>query len=128
MIPKYRMSIDGYGCQNSRSLDGGNQFLSMLVETLKINERQRQLVGYSSPLACQSEEVNALTFGNKKPGISAQIIFLESGLQLHTWPEKEEATVDIFSCLKFDRSLVEKAFKRFFKPREIEVEYPPAES
>ena len=121
MTPKFRMSIDGYSCKNSRSLDGCNQFLTMMVATLKINERQRQLT--SHPLAQQSEEVNALTFGNKKPGISAQMIFLESGLQLHTWPEEKEATLDIFSCLKFDRILVEKAFKSFFKPEMIEVWY-----
>ena len=121
MTLKYRMSIDGYGCKNSRSLDGCNQFLTMLVETLKINERQRQLTGY--PLAQQAEEVDNLTSGKKKPGISAQIIFLESGLQLHTWPEREEASVDIFSCLKFDKDLMKKAFKLFFKPEKIKVWY-----
>ena len=125
MIPKYRMSMDGYDCKNSRSLSGCNQFLTMLVETLRINERQRQLTGHSSPLAHQSEEINAFTSGNKKPGISGQIIFLESGLQFHTWPEEGEATVDIFSCLKFDRGLVEKAFRRFFKPGKIEIRYHP---
>ena len=113
MIPKYRMSIDGYGCKNSRSLDGCNQFLTMLVETLKINERQRQLV--SSPVAQQSEDI--------KPGISAQMIFPESGLQLHTWPVEEEVSLNIFSCLEFDRVLIEKAFRSFFRPEKIEVWY-----
>ena len=121
MTSKYRMSIDGYGCKNSRSLDGCNQFLTMLAETLKINERQRQLTGY--PLAQQSES----NVDDANPGISAQMIFLESGLQLHTWPEKKEESVDIFSCLEFDRVLVKKAFKLFFRPDKIKVWYRSVE-
>lgn len=122
MTPKFRMTIDGLGCK-SRYLGGCNDFLTVLAQTLNISERQRQLTGHSSPIGQQCEEIDGHTTGNKKPGIAAQMIFLESGLQLHTWPEVKEACLDIFSCKCFDRKLVEKAFKTFFNPKEIDIGY-----
>ena len=122
MTPKFRMTIDGLGCK-SRYLDGCNDFLSMLAQTLSISERQRQLTGHSSSVGRQGEEIDGHTAGNKKPGIAAQMIFLESGLQLHTWLEVKEACLDIFSCKYFDRKLVEKAFRKFFSPEEIDIWY-----
>jgi len=53
-------------------------------------------------------------------GVSAAIIFLESGVQIHTWPEYSFVTLDLFSCKDFDEQIVIKYFKGYFKPKEIE--------
>lgn len=39
-------------------------------------------------------------------GISASVIWLESGAQVHTWPEAGLFTLDMFSCRHFDEKEV----------------------
>lgn len=108
MIARYRIHIDGFVCE-ARSLGECAEFVTMLVNTLKVREVMRQQIeiSYNAPDA--------------EPGISLQVMFLESSLSLHTWPGHEQASLDIFSCKAFGRNMVENAFTRFFKPSRIEI-------
>lgn len=49
-------------------------------------------------------------------GISATLIWAESGMQIHTWAEHDLITVDIFSCKEYDTSKAVEVFEAFFRP------------
>ena len=102
------MHIDGFGCE-SKSLGECTEFVTILVNTLKVREVMRQQIEISD---------NA---PDAETGISLQVTFLESSLSLHTWPDQAQASLDIFSCKAFGRNMVENAFTRFFKPSRIEI-------
>jgi len=55
------------------------------------------------------------------PGITIIMIFLESSLSLHTWPGEKKISLDIVSCKKFDKLIVDKAFRLFSKGRIVDV-------
>ena len=109
MLPKYRMSIDGIGCQKDHCLEAISDFLLTLTSTLKVR-----------PRASQIYEVTDLV-PNAMPGVSASVIFLESSLVLHTYPGKKEAALDLNVCKEIDFKTVERAFKLFFQPKVIDV-------
>lgn len=52
-------------------------------------------------------------------GITATMVWLESGVQLHTWPEYSFMTIDIYSCKDFNTDDVDEVLKSFFKPVEF---------
>ena len=108
MITCYRIHIDGFGCE-SKCLGECAEFVTVLVNTLKVREVMRQQIEISDNIP------------DAEPGISTQVTFLESSLSLHTWPVQEQASLDIFSCKAFGRNMVENAFTRFFKPSRIEI-------
>jgi len=54
-------------------------------------------------------EVRSWRFvGNNKAGVSVIALVLESHIAIHTWPEYEFATVDIYTC--GDHSMPDRAF------------------
>lgn len=108
MIARYRIHIDGFGCE-ARSLGECAEFVTVLVNTLKVREVMRQQIEVFENIP------------DAGPGISIQVTFLESSLSLRTWPAPGQAFLDIFSCRAFGRNMVENAFTRFFKPLRIEI-------
>lgn len=52
-------------------------------------------------------------------GISAFLIWLESGVQVHTWPEYSFASIDVYSCKPYDPALVLSVTNSFFVPDSI---------
>ena len=54
-----------------------------------------------------------------KPGVTISVVFLESNLVLHTWPEEKFAELQVSSCKPFNPELVVTAFRGFFVPSEI---------
>lgn len=60
--------------------------------------------------------------GEKKDeyGISAIILIVESHISIHTYPEKQYFSMDIFSCKIFDFKKVLQYIKNFFDCKKIE--------
>lgn len=55
-------------------------------------------------------------------GASGVAILAESHISIHTWPENKYAAIDIFTCgSKVDPYAVLPVFKKFFKPKQIEM-------
>lgn len=52
-------------------------------------------------------------------GISAIMVWLESGVQIHTWPEWDFISIDVYSCKQYDPVTVLDVSNRFFRPEEI---------
>jgi len=53
-------------------------------------------------------------------GITGFVIIAESHISIHTYPEKSEAFVDVFSCTEFDFNKVIYVLNEFFSPKKIE--------
>lgn len=80
-----------------------NKFMDYLVKILDVTEigRTAHLIGGAS-------------WNGKDPGVSIASVYIESGSQLHTWPEKNEFYLDITSCKEFSFGAVVSAVENFF--------------
>ncbi len=62
--------------------------------------------------------------GGDKPedwGISGFVIIAESHISIHTFPEKEYFSLDIFSCKDFDIDKAIKIIKEYFNTDNLEI-------
>ncbi len=62
--------------------------------------------------------------GGDKPedwGISGFVIIAESHISIHTFPEKEYFSLDIFSCKDFDIERAIKIIKEYFNTDNLEI-------
>lgn len=55
-------------------------------------------------------------------GITGYCIINESHLAIHTWPEKNYFTFDVFSCRDFNEKKVEKLLNKFFDIQNVHRE------
>jgi len=99
--------VEAIGYKNEASLSECSRFISRLIHTLGVREIMRQ----------QVEVTNQIL--DAKPGVTISVIFLESNLVLHTWPEEKFAELQVSSCKTFHSSMVRRAFEEFFNPIEI---------
>ena len=53
-------------------------------------------------------------------GITGFVIIAESHISIHTYPEKSQAFIDVFSCKEFDLIKAKKVVQEFFSPNKIE--------
>jgi len=63
--------------------------------------------------------------GGDKPedwGVSGFVIIAESHISVHTFPEKQYFSIDIFSCKEFDQDKALEFIKEFFKTDRLEVQ------
>jgi S-adenosylmethionine decarboxylase len=58
-----------------------------------------------------------------KAGLSGWVPIVESGIFIHTLTPTRFATIDIYSCKKFDSKIIKKLTMKIFKPRKIEEKY-----
>lgn len=112
MVELYRLPLN---CTTKRSkllssLDYCNKFMDYLVKTLDVTE-----IGRTVHL------IGGVSWNGKAPGISIASIYLESGAQLHTWPEVGEFYLDITSCKKFSKAAVISAVENWFDAEVIEL-------
>ena len=105
MIKLYRLPLD---CYTKRAkllsdLSYCNQFMDHLVNILEVQE-----IGRISHL------VGGPSWNGKAPGVSIASVYIESGAQLHTWPEKSQFYLDITSCKDFSEKDVIFAVSSYF--------------
>lgn len=112
MVELYRLPLN---CTTKRSkllsdLNYCSRFMDYLVKTLDVTEigRTAHLIGGAS-------------WNGKAPGISIGCVYLESGAQLHTWPETGEFYIDITSCKKFSKPAVISAVENWFDAEVTEL-------
>lgn len=102
LVMLQRLMLELVECGKKRSLRECGDFVSELVSILGVREIMRQ----------QVEITNRIP--NAKPGVTVSVIFLESDLVLHTWPEESFADLKITCCRPFDPDVVATFFKEFF--------------
>ncbi|NPA51797.1 MAG: adenosylmethionine decarboxylase [Aquificae bacterium] len=63
--------------------------------------------------------------GGDKPedwGVSGFVIIAESHISIHTFPEKQYFSIDIFSCKDFDQDKAVEFIKEFFQTDKLEIQ------
>ena len=89
------LTLDGYGC-NRQHLESIEQIYSFLDEY----PQQIQMTKIMPPYVFK--------YSGLKPedwGISGFVLIAESHISIHTFPEKDYLSLDIFSCKPFDISM-----------------------
>ena len=83
----------------------GSREITDLLKTIVHRIGMRILAG---PLVGEEEG------DNDHKGWSGVVILYESHAAIHTYPDRREAFIDIFSCLQFDPMLVNETLSDFF--------------
>jgi S-adenosylmethionine decarboxylase len=113
-VTRQRFIIEGFECgREVHTLDHIYDFLIELSEKLNMSILVHPVI----------VKVPAKDIPNQF-GYSAHVIWLESGAQLHTWPEYGFITVDIFSCKEFSTLTALDVFNDYFKPSYIQIDIP----
>jgi S-adenosylmethionine decarboxylase len=89
------LMLDGYGCNRERLED-----LSLIYDFLSDYPAKIKMTKIMPPYVFRYEA--------SKPedwGISGFVLIAESHISIHTFPEKNYLSVDIFSCKEFDSEL-----------------------
>ena len=104
------LTIDGYGCDQEKLTDLDLVFtiLDELPEMINMNK-------IMPPYVVRYKGVDPLDWG-----ISGIVMIAESHICIHTFPEKNYVSIDIFSCQPFDVDFAYNYFKKAFNFDKIE--------
>ena len=103
--------VDGYGCDSAKLQDMG-----LIYEFLSEYPDQIHMTKIMPPYVFKYE--------GKKPedwGLSGFVLIAESHISLHTFPDKNYLSLDIFSCKDFDTQLAAEHIKAVFDIQRLEV-------
>jgi len=113
----YRLCLDcrdgKEGALSDRELC--ERFMDALVKVLDVKEVGR--------VVC---EVGGPAWNGLPPGVSIASLFVESGSQLHTWPEDGKFYLDVTSCKRFSSGPVVALVENWFGA-EVEVRFASSE-
>jgi S-adenosylmethionine decarboxylase len=84
--------LDGYGCDRERLED-----LSLIYTFLSEYPARIEMTKIMPPYVFRYEAKNPEDWG-----ISGFVLIAESHISIHTFPEKNYLSLDIFSCREFD--------------------------
>jgi S-adenosylmethionine decarboxylase proenzyme len=103
--------IDGLGCASLKDLDDidiAYDFLNELTESIGMTKQ-------SEPCVVRTD---AKKFPDKR-GLSGAVFLVESSITIHTisTADKRFVTVDCYSCRPFDKEIVKKVIKKYYKPK-----------
>lgn len=117
-VQRHRMIIEGFGCDIIPTVEYIYNFMESLSKKIDMRILVPPVVVRVPVVSCVDElETNDF-------GVSAQMIWLESGCQLHTWPKHKFVALDMFSCKDFKREEVIDIFNEWFQPEDIYTLFP----
>lgn len=104
--------LEGYGCDRKKLLDMRRvfKFLNNLPNLIGMHK-------ISTPYVIDYD-------GGEKPkdwGFSGMVLIAESHISIHTFPEKNFVSIDVYSCKIFSKEKVVKIFKQYFSPKSVEI-------
>ena len=105
------LMLDGYGCERRKLED-----LDLIYRILEELPAQIGMTRIMPPYVFK--------YSGLKPedwGISGFVLIAESHISIHTFPEKNFVSVDIFSCKAFDADLAATYFKKAFSMTKVET-------
>jgi len=113
----HHLTLDFYGC-DTKALDDENVCYRALAELPKKLGMHALLQPQVLPADSNVER------GGKDPGgFSGFVMIAESHISLHTFVKRRFASMDIYSCKKFDNEMAIAYFKKIFKPKDIEINF-----
>ena len=109
----YHLMVDLYGCDNEKinSLDFCYQFLDELPSKIQMDKQ-------SPPFLFRSPENYP-----GKAGLSGWVPLIQSGMSIHTLIDTGFVSVDVYSCLCFDKDFVTSMILDYFPSTSHEVNY-----
>lgn len=116
---RQRLIIEGGGCRknlDSRSFALG--FMEKLSEALGMRILVPPVV-VRVPISAAAKSLCTID-----QGVTGFVIWMESGAQIHTWPNENLVTLDAYSCKKFKVSVALGLFQEAFNPMEIHFASP----
>ena len=116
MLRRQRLILEGFGCARGYSVQEAYSFLECLSGTIDMRIIIPPIVT-SIPVLNADDRIKS----KNDFGVSAIVVWLESGAQLHTWPEHRFITLDVYSCKEFDDGVVVGEFKKWFSPERLSV-------
>jgi S-adenosylmethionine decarboxylase len=105
------LMLDGYGCDRS-SLDD----ISLIYNFLDQYPARMEMTKIMPPYVFRYS--GAIP---EDKGISGFVLIAESHISLHTFPEKQFMSLDMFSCKPFDTDLATEAVQAYFKIQKYEA-------
>lgn len=110
----YHLILDMYECDPEavRSFEKCYFYLDKLPELMKTHKQ-------SPPFLVWTDKKRF----PDKAGLSGWIPIVESGISIHTVIPTNFVSIDIYSCKKFDPTMIKRFTKRIFKPQRIEEKY-----
>ena len=113
----YHLMLDLYGCDINAlsSMEKCYYTLDMLPSILKMNKL--------TPPYIVSASSNEGKGGKDPGGYTGFVIIAESHISLHTFVKRGFVSIDVYSCLEFDKSSAIDFLKEIFKPKDIEENF-----
>ncbi len=110
----YHLALDIYNCDKKAldSIEKCYYYLGTMVDILKMSRQSPPFVVYTDPVKYPD-----------KAGISGWVPIVESGISIHTITPTGFASIDIYSCKKYDKEKARKFTQEVFKPKKIEENF-----
>ena len=106
MVKEFRFILRGEGCKADLSVEKIRAFFYDLTAVLGMHVWKR-------PRAWE------MKMSGLEPGFSGDVIWHESGCQLHNYATEAKTTLDIYSCRDFSLDLAQRLFEAYFEPEEV---------
>ena len=105
------LMLDGYGCphENLTDLDRIYEFLNQCPDLIHMTKIMPPY---------------AFKYSGKVPedwGLSGFVLIAESHISIHTFPEKQYLSIDMFSCKPFDTDMAVETIKMYFKVQKFDI-------
>ncbi|MFP3869684.1 MAG: adenosylmethionine decarboxylase [Syntrophobacteria bacterium] len=105
------LMVDGYGCDRQRLED-----FSLIYNFLSEYPSHMKMTKIMPPYVFRYDAKNPEDWG-----ISGFVLIAESHISIHTFPEKDYLSLDIFSCKDFDADRAISHVNRMFAVEKSEV-------
>jgi len=104
------LMVDGYGCDRA-----GLEDMKLIYEFLDEYPTKMDMTKIMPPYVFR--------YNGAVPedwGISGFVLIAESHISVHTFPEKQYLSIDMFSCKPFDTEMAVETIKEYFKIQKYE--------
>jgi S-adenosylmethionine decarboxylase len=105
------LMVDGYGCERAALED-----MNLIYNFLDSYPTQMDMTKIMPPYVFR--------YDGSVPedwGISGFVLIAESHISIHTFPEKQYLSLDMFSCKPFDTQMAVQTIKRYFSIQKYEM-------
>lgn len=105
------LMVDGYGCDRAKLED-----INLIYNFLDESPSQMEMTKIMPPYVFR---YNGLV--PEDWGISGFVLIAESHISVHTFPEKQYVSLDMFSCKPFNTQQALETVRNFFRMQKYEV-------
>lgn len=106
------LMVDGYGCERA-----GLEDMGRIYNFLDAYPAEMEMTKIMPPYVFR--------YSGTVPedwGISGFVLIAESHISIHTFPDKQYLSLDMFSCKPFDTGLAVDKIKQYFKIQKFEMQ------